>query len=124
MTTDGGRPYAGMSDKYRQIQKFVEILGGLVDRSEIISDRIAATVASNLAESVIESKSSKTKGTNIRINSNLIRKTPLRVIDMGCGMGYLTFSTHSHLADKFDLGKKKISFLSWVYKIVYDIIEG
>ena len=108
MTTDGGRPYAGMSDKYKQIQKFVEILSGLVDRSEVISDRIAATVASNIAESSIESKSnsnSKSKITNIRVNSNLLRKTPLRVVDMGSGMAYLTFATHSHLVDKFDLGE-------------------
>ena len=107
MTTDGGRPYAGMSDKYKQIQKFVEILSGLVDRSEVISDRIAATVASNIAESSIESKklNLKSKITNIRVNSNLLRKTPLRVVDMGSGMAYLTFATHSHLVDKFDLGE-------------------
>ncbi|KAL7431512.1 hypothetical protein ACHAXH_007621 [Discostella pseudostelligera] len=58
-----GKPLAGMSSKLRQCQKFVEIVGSLVD--------------------------------------NGITPSGIRVIDMGCGRGYLTFSLHSYLSNKF-----------------------
>ena len=90
-----------MANKYRQIQKFVEILGGLVDRSEGIKDRVAATVSRNIAESSITKK----RTTNVFVTEKLMRKTPLRVVDMGSGMAYLTFSAHHHLFPKFDIGK-------------------
>jgi hypothetical protein len=131
VTTDGGRPYAGMSDKFRQIQKFVEILGGLVDRSETINKRISDTINENFAMSASEAeksekqtesegknekdRSQREKGRergregedvkNIRLTHSLMRKPPLRVVDMGSGMAYLTFSAHSHLSQKFDLGE-------------------
>ncbi|KAL3760914.1 hypothetical protein ACHAWU_009593 [Discostella pseudostelligera] len=60
-----GKPLAGMSSKLRQCQKFVEIVGSLVD--------------------------------------NGITPSRIRVIDMGCGRGYLTFSLHSYLSNKFGL---------------------
>ncbi|KAL3783217.1 hypothetical protein ACHAW5_004687 [Stephanodiscus triporus] len=65
-----GRPANGMSSKLRQCQKFVEVVGKLVDDCSISS----AT------------------------------HTKIRVIDMGCGRGYLTFSLHSYLCDKFSGG--------------------
>ena len=106
MTIDGGRPYAGMADKFRQIQKFVEILGGLVDRSETINKRISDSVFENFAMSAADDglNSQKSDVKNIRLTENLTRKPPLRVVDMGSGMAYLTFSAHSHLAQRFDLG--------------------
>ena len=90
-----------MANKYRQIQKFVEILGGLVDRSEGIKERVAATVAENFAKSSV----TKNKSTNVIVSDMLTRKTPLRVVDMGSGMAYLTFSAHHHLFPKFDIGE-------------------
>ena len=60
-----GKPISGMSSKLRQCQKFVEIVGTIV-------------------------------------NSNTNNKpSKIRVIDMGCGRGYLTFSLHSYLYNKF-----------------------
>ena len=91
-----------MANKYRQIQKFVEILGGLVDRSEGIKDRVEATILNNFAESSVVKKR---KTTNVFVTEKLMRKTPLRVVDMGSGMAYLTFSAHHHLFPKFDIGK-------------------
>lgn len=93
-----------MADKYRQIQKFVEILGGLVDRSKVINKKIQDTVDENLAQSSVgEMKNSEIK--NIKVTDKLFRKPTLRMVDMGSGMAYLTFSAHSHLSQKFDLGK-------------------
>ena len=93
-----------MADKYRQIQKFVEILGGLVDRSKVINKKIQDTMDENLAQSSVgEMKNSEIK--NIKVTDKLSRKPSLRMVDMGSGMAYLTFSAHSHLSQKFDLGK-------------------
>ncbi|KAL3826921.1 hypothetical protein ACHAXA_006001 [Cyclostephanos tholiformis] len=67
VTNAQGKPMAGMSSKLRQCQKFVEIVGNLVDDCAIMPDT----------------------------------HDKIRVIDMGCGRGYLTFSLHSYLCDKF-----------------------
>ena len=64
-----GKPRPGMQDKLRQIQKFVSIVDGLVD-------------SAGLKEG----------------GSNREEGRPLKVVDMGCGKGYLTFATHSHLS--------------------------
>jgi hypothetical protein len=116
-----------MADKFRQIQKFVEILGGLVDRSETISKRLSDTINENfaLSESAaqVEGEREKTpRGKedvkNIRLTDHLMRKPPLRVVDMGSGMAYLTFSAHSHLSQKFDLGEKRVLHCTAVHHIV------
>ncbi len=73
-----GKPLDGMSSKLRQCQKFVEIVGKLVDGSYYI-------------------KSFQQLST-----PGAIEVPPtIRVIDMGCGRGYLTFSLHSYLCEKF-----------------------
>ena len=93
-----------MADKYRQIQKFVEILSGLVDRSKSINKKIQDNVDENLSQSSIgQFKNSEIN--DIEVTDKLFRKPSLRMVDMGSGMAYLTFSAHSHLSQKFDLGK-------------------
>ena len=62
-----GKPVNGMSSKLRQCQKYVEIVGNLVDNA---------------------------------LNSDT-SPSRIRVVDMGCGRGYLTFSLHSYLSNKF-----------------------
>jgi len=66
VTNDRGHPREGMAAKFRQIQKFTELLQSL------------------LAES------------GVRATENA---PPLRVADMGCGKGYLTFATAALLGD-------------------------
>lgn len=63
-----GKPLIGMASKLRQCQKFVEVVGNLLDN-----------------------------GTTPTANSRF------RVIDMGCGRGYLTFSLHSYLSSKAEV---------------------
>ena len=60
---DTGRVRDKAQDKWRQINKFVEILANLVDRS------------------------------------GLKEKPHLKIIDMGCGKGYLTFAAYDHFAN-------------------------
>jgi hypothetical protein len=64
VTNERGQPREGMADKFRQIQKFTELLGHL------------------LAEAGLDSAPA------------------LRVVDMGCGKGYLTFAVSALLGDR------------------------
>mmetsp|Transcript_2483 Transcript_2483/g.4516 ORF Transcript_2483/g.4516 Transcript_2483/m.4516 type:complete len:655 (-) Transcript_2483:133-2097(-) len=72
VTNSDNKPKVGMASKLRQCQKFVEIVSNLVDTSY----------------------SHDSPNTNGAKN--------IRVIDMGCGRGYLTFSVHSYLSDKYN----------------------
>ena len=62
ITDDTGRVRDRSRDKWRQINKFVEVLAGLIQQSSLTSKR------------------------------------SLRIVDMGCGKGYLTFAVYDHLA--------------------------
>ncbi|HEY4989118.1 MAG TPA: SAM-dependent methyltransferase [Opitutaceae bacterium] len=64
VTDAGGKPLAAMTDKFRQIEKFSEILGHLLMEAPLPTDR------------------------------------QLRVFDMGCGKGYLTFAASTLLGDR------------------------
>ena len=64
VTDPGGRPVSDMADKFRQIQKFGEILGHLIKEAPLPKERV------------------------------------LRVFDMGCGKGYLTFATSELLGGR------------------------
>lgn len=61
VTTVEGKPRSGMTDKYKQINKFVEIIDNLMTKVGV-------------------------------------GKSSLNVVDMGCGMGYLTFAMHEHFS--------------------------
>jgi len=74
-TLPSARPRAGMSDKYRQIQNFVEILDGLVSTSQLF----------------------------MKENNDNNNKPTLKVVDMGSGLAYLTFAVHRHFSKRFDL---------------------
>lgn len=65
------RPRTGMADKYRQIVNFVEILDGLVRRSPLSHSDEATRVE------------------------------PLKIVDMGSGLAYLTFAVHRHFSKRF-----------------------
>jgi hypothetical protein len=66
VTNERGQPREGMSDKFRQIEKFAELLSHLV--ADAFPDPEDATGA---------------RETHV---------SPLRVVDMGSGKGYLTFA--------------------------------
>jgi len=66
VTNDRGQPREGMSDKFRQIEKFAELLSHLIP--EAFPNRPLSAPSPEVAP------------------------TPLRVVDMGSGKGYLTFA--------------------------------
>ncbi|MCX6938438.1 MAG: SAM-dependent methyltransferase [Verrucomicrobia bacterium] len=67
ITNDRGHPREGMAHKYRQIDKFTELLQTLLTESGLTSELPAP-------------------------NSTLLAPSPLQIADMGSGKGYLTFA--------------------------------
>ena len=74
ITSPEGKPLSRMSDKYRQIQKFTEIITSLVEKG-----------VSNIDQ--------------IYDNQKSLR---IRLTDMGSGLGYLTFAAHTSLIKSYD----------------------
>jgi SAM-dependent methyltransferase len=77
VTNDRGLPREGMAHKFRQIQKFTELLSQLLAEAELIPSAAAQLEAPN---------------------SQIA--PPLRIADMGCGKGYLTFALAAHLGTR------------------------
>jgi 2-polyprenyl-3-methyl-5-hydroxy-6-metoxy-1,4-benzoquinol methylase len=77
VTTTEGKVCAGMQAKFRQINKFIEILRPLIDRA--IRDRADIIPPSEIS-------AAKTP-----------RERSLTLVDMGCGKGYLTFAAYELL---------------------------
>jgi hypothetical protein len=75
VTNDRGRPREGMADKFRQIQKFSELLSHLI-----------AEAFSGSRELSHDAK--KIDG----LLSHRAEEKPLNLVDMGSGKGYLTFA--------------------------------
>ena len=69
VTNDRGQPRAEMAAKFRQIQKFTELLRDLLDEAKLL----AASEPGGRERERVEDR-------------------PLRIVDMGCGKGYLTFA--------------------------------
>jgi len=80
VTNDRGQPREGMAAKFRQIQKFTELLTHLL-------------VESTLLPPDSDTGSPFTPPDFI----------PLRISDMGCGKGYLTFALAAHLAARAEV---------------------
>jgi SAM-dependent methyltransferase len=70
VTNERDHPREGMSDKFRQIQKFAEIIAHLVEESFPVSRKSSASAPTTTPPET----------------------APLRVVDMGAGKGYLTFA--------------------------------
>ncbi|PTY07001.1 methyltransferase [Opitutaceae bacterium EW11] len=64
---DRGQPREGMASKFRQINRFVELLSHLSDEAPLPADR------------------------------------PFRIVDMGCGKGYLTFGAAAFFGDRAEV---------------------
>jgi SAM-dependent methyltransferase len=76
VTNAAGEARPGMAAKLRQIQRFVELLGHLVDDSPLAAGcRASAPLAAAAGDAAA------------------LQLAPLRVLDMGAGKGYLTFAT-------------------------------
>ena len=70
ITNDRGQPREGMADKFRQIQKFAELLSHLLDEARLDS------------------------------NAAVSARPPLQIVDMASGKGYLTFALAALLGER------------------------
>ncbi len=75
VTNDRGQPREGMADKFRQIQKFAELLSHLLNEAGLDLLPPLTAIAS-------------------------VTTSPLKVIDAGSGKGYLTFAVSALLGDR------------------------
>jgi SAM-dependent methyltransferase len=80
VTNDRGLPREGMAHKFRQIQKFTELLAQLLTESELDSPSDSA-----------------------RSHEHQRVDSVLRIADMGCGKGYLTFALAAHLGPRAEV---------------------
>ncbi|HVU25042.1 MAG TPA: SAM-dependent methyltransferase [Opitutus sp.] len=87
VTNDRGRPREGMADKFRQIQKFAELLTHLLAEA-LPTDR----------RSAVGDQPSDSSPQLPTLNSQL--PAPLRILDAGSGKGYLTFALAALLGDR------------------------
>jgi SAM-dependent methyltransferase len=78
VTNDRGQPREGMADKFRQIQKFAELLQHLLNESGLL------TAAADTPGSTPDAAPAPA----------------LRVVDMGSGKGYLTFAIASLIGSR------------------------
>jgi len=67
ITNERAQPREGMAAKFRQINKFIELLSHLITEATLPEDR------------------------------------PFRIVDMGCGKGYLTFAAASHFGQRAEV---------------------
>jgi hypothetical protein len=95
VTTADGNIAKGMEAKFRQINKFVEVLGHLLADTGLGSS--TQTRRSPREEALINSE----RGTrNAESSQSLLTSAAtdeLTIVDMGCGKGYLTFATYDWL---------------------------
>ena len=80
VTNDRGLPREGMAHKFRQIQKFTELLTQLLTESDLLP-----------------SSDSDRSRERERVDS------VLHIADMGCGKGYLTFALAAHLGPRAEV---------------------
>ena len=88
VTNDRGQPREGMAAKFRQIQKFTELLAHLLVESDLLpadSDSVSSSQLSALSS-------------QLSADSQL-----LQISDMGCGKGYLTFALAAHLGPRAEV---------------------
>ena len=78
VTDANHRLVPAMARKWRQIDKFLEIVDDALDA---LPERVA-----------------KSEGTPV----------PIRVVDFGCGKGYLTFAVHAHLRERFGVAPEVV----------------
>ncbi len=95
VTNDRGQPREGMAGKFRQINKFVELLSHLASEANLLpaANPLDAAFATEPRFSSLHS-------------SPLSRppsSAPLRIADMGSGKGYLTFATAAFLGPRADV---------------------
>lgn len=99
VTNDRGLPREGMAHKFRQIQKFTELLSQLLAESNLLPN--VAQASSLHSDSSASDRSRERE--RVDSASDAPSPLPLRIADMGCGKGYLTFALAAHLGPRAEV---------------------
>ena len=91
VTTAEGKVRAEMAAKFRQIHRFIEILSHGLLSTDLTPERRRDEASA--AEQHTEAKAAATRGTP----EPGVTGAVVRLVDMGCGKGYLTFAAHDWL---------------------------
>lgn len=94
VTNERNRPREGMADKFRQIQKFAELLSHLVAEAFPPGATPPGTIPTAPSPATSGSDDSGDPG------SAAAPAAPLRIVDMGSGKGYLTFAVAELLGER------------------------
>jgi hypothetical protein len=104
VTTPDHKVAKGMEDKFRQIQKFVELLQHLIKDAhlpQLSSTRSPrARPASGITRAILRAApptASSGTPTSHPESTSAPAPAPLALVDMGCGKGYLTFAAYEWL---------------------------
>jgi SAM-dependent methyltransferase len=92
VTNDRGLPREGMAHKFRQIQKFTELLATLLPEAGLLS----------VEDSHVHTNSDE-REQHAEIAQENTNESPIRIADMGCGKGYLTFALAAHLGARAEV---------------------
>ena len=91
VTNNRGQPRDGMADKFRQIQKFTELLSHLLAEAGLIAPKpLIPDLPADPSAEVGHSPALRSRGV----------AGTLRIIDMGSGKGYLTFAVAALLGER------------------------
>jgi len=93
VTNDHGQPRAEMAAKFRQIQKFSELLRDLLDDAKLLAT----------SESGGREREPLDRFGALSLSNGRVEDRSLRIVDMGCGKGYLTFALATLLGARADV---------------------
>jgi SAM-dependent methyltransferase len=99
VTNNRGQPRDGMADKFRQIQKFAELLRHLITEA-FPSTPPSVSDAPPPSDSQLAARSSQPSAPDSQLSVLSSEPPPLRVIDAGSGKGYLTFAVAALLGER------------------------
>eukprot|EP00536_Pseudo-nitzschia_multiseries_P014600 jgi/Psemu1/215267/e_gw1.734.3.1 len=99
VTKDDGQPKPRMKGKLRQCQKFVEIVGRIVDECQTQQQQQRQQQQRNH------------------------HHQPISVVDMGCGRAYLTFALHAYLQERYGTVKVATTGIDVRPKLVAEISD-
>jgi SAM-dependent methyltransferase len=93
VTNDRGQPRAEMAAKFRQIQKFTELLRDLLDEARLLADAApGGREREPLDRPFRQAQGHPEQAERMSLSNGRVEDRPLRIVDMGCGKGYLTFA--------------------------------
>jgi len=95
VTNGEGQVAKGMEAKFRQINKFVEVLEHLMTEAGLVTGNQSGGGRRKEALSASESGARNSESSQALLTP--AAPDELRVVDMGCGKGYLTFATYDWL---------------------------